>query len=542
MKHLLSMGTIGHNHLLGAAQKAFALADAGNEAGGTLVETGIRLLCMAWSEFPLNGPLAERIESLSRQSPLVSRIMTPSAVRLAGQVARLSRIEGDRAAQGLFAQGRYSELDAYFESLAGRGNVMAVARQAMMFQAMLSKWDWLETFVNGPLYRINPDVAAALLPDILLAGRRYEQSVPACEKLVSLFGLSLAGFRLAMARAGVGDSLKAQAILGRVLALNPGHTSALLALDRLAFPAGREARLPGKCVVSIYSYNKSGELARTLESVLASDLGHGVGDVLVRVLVNGSEDDSLAVAEAARERFGGVMDVVVLPVNVGAPAARNWLLDMARRDGADWIVYLDDDVLVPKDWLRGLAAGTEDFPDAGVWGCRVADAMSPSLTQHADGYLLDRVDASKQGHEVVLHEPGVECLVPDFLACRRYCASVTGCCHLFRVETLADNRGFDLQFSPSQFDDLDSDLRLLSRGKPAAYLGDVTVTHLRLANPFFEQSETSMVLGENHRSLLEARHGGHLEKLTGIQADAVRNDLTARRKRLMEAGLLPTGE
>ena len=434
--------------------------------------------------------------------------------------------------------GRHAELDVRFEALAAQGGALAVARQAVMLQSMLSKWDWLESFVRGPLSQVDPDVADALMPDILLAGGRYEQAVTACEKLVSLFGFPLAGFRLAMAHAGVGETDRAQAVLGRLLSRDPGHATALLALDRLAFPGRRDVRLSGRCVVSIYSYNKAAELARTLDSLLASDLGPEVADVCVRVLVNGSEDDSLAVAEAARDRFKGVMDVVALPVNVGAPAARNWLLDMARRDGAEWIAYLDDDVLVPRDWLRGLAAGTEDFPDAGVWGCRVADALSPSMTQHADGFLLDRDDASRQGHAVVLQEPGVECLVPDFLASRRYCASVTGCCHLFRVEILAENRGFDLQFSPSQFDDLDSDLRLLLRGKPAAYLGDVAVTHLRPANPFMTQSEASRIQGENHRALIEMRHGGHLEQLTALQSEIIDNDLAARRKRLRDAGLL----
>ncbi|MBG0789879.1 MAG: glycosyltransferase family 2 protein [Desulfovibrionaceae bacterium] len=532
---LLGMGTIGHNHLLGAARKSFGPAGGGGAGAAGAVEAGIRLLCMAWAEFPLNVPLAAQVESLSRKSSFVSRFLGSRAIRLAGRIARV-RQSGGEAAQRLFDAGRFGELDACFASLAMREGALAVAPQAVMLQSMLSRWEWLEAFVRGPVARADADLADALLPDILLASRRYGEAVSACEKLVSLFGLPVAGLRLATARAGAGDIAVAQAVLGRVLADNPAHVTALLALDGLSFPARRDVRLPGKCVVSIYSYNKSGELARTLESVLASDLGPDVGDVRVRVLVNGSEDDSLAVAETARGRFAGDMDVVALPVNVGAPAARNWLLDAARREGADWIAYLDDDVLVPADWLRGLAAGTVDFPDAGVWGCRVADALSPSLTQHADGFLLDRDDAAGQGGAVALQEPGVECLIPDFLTCRRLCASVTGCCHLFRVDTLSANNGFDLGFSPSQFDDLDSDLRLLLGGRPAAYLGDVSVTHLRPANPFMHQSESLRLLGENHRALLEARHEGHLDRLLAIQAGIVNADLAARRARLDVAG------
>jgi hypothetical protein len=536
-----SFGTLGHNHLLSTAQKAFARAETSGAEAMAEIETGIRLLCMAFVEFPLNSPLAGQLLALKAKSPLVGRLLTEAGLRLAAAVAPVSTAN-DMVAEQLFADKRFDEMEARFDTMAARPGALPVARQALMRQTMLSRWQWAESFVRESLFRSAPDLAAALLPDILLAGQQYEQAVTACEKLVSLFGLPLGGFRLALARAGAGDVEGAKSILSRILKLFPDHVSALLALDRIVFPPAYDARLEGRCAVSIYSYNKADELRRTLDSVLASDLSSGCEDVVVRVLVNGSEDDSLAVAEAARERFGGVMEVVALPVNVGAPAARNWLLDAACRDGAEWIAFLDDDVLVPGDWLCGMAAGTRDFPDAGVWGCRIADDVSPSLTQHADGFLLDRGETMNQDHEVAIHEPGIECLVPDFLGYRRYCASVTGCCHLFRVETLAGNRGFDLGFSPSQFDDLDSDLRLLAGGKPAAYLGDVAVTHLRPANPFMTQSQSSQVLGESHRSLLDGRHAVHLDHMVGIQAEIVASDLDARRDRLRAARLLNPSE
>ena len=141
-------------------------------------------------------------------------------------------------------------------------------------------------------------------------------------------------------------------------------------------------------------------------------------------------------------------------------------------------------------------------------------------------------------HRVVLHEPCAECLVPAQLNYRRLAASVTGCCHLFRVETLAGMGGFDLHFSPSQFDDLDLDLRQLGQGRGAAYLGDVQVTHLRPSNHFLPLSEGARQRSENHRALLEARHADVLDKLTGPQAALVRADLAARRLRLERAGLL----
>ena len=99
------MGTIGHNHLLCAAQKSFGLAEAKGAGNAGLVEAGIRLLCMAWVEFPLNVPLAGRIESLSRQSPIVSRLLLPPALKLAGRIVRLGQGADDETANRLFAGG-----------------------------------------------------------------------------------------------------------------------------------------------------------------------------------------------------------------------------------------------------------------------------------------------------------------------------------------------------------------------------------------------------------------------------------------------------
>ncbi|MCJ2163272.1 MULTISPECIES: glycosyltransferase family A protein [unclassified Pseudodesulfovibrio] len=432
-------------------------------------------------------------------------------------------------------------MSLFFEANTDARALVPMVGQAYQFQGVLSNWDWLEEYLKKIVAPLDPEIAQLLMGDVYLAGGRYASAVSVLEELVRLYGIRGWGLRLAAAHALAGETTRSLELLKAILTDFPMHTSALLYMDSLAFPVQRSARLQGKCVVSIYSYNKAEELARTLDSVLASDLGSGVGDISVRVLINGSGDDSLAVAERAQARFGGVMDVVALPVNVGAPAARNWLLDSAVRDGARWIVYLDDDVLVPSDWLYGFAAGVESFPDAGVWGCRVGDASSQSLTQHGDGFLLGREDAARTQQSLVLQEPCVECLMPSLLSYRRYAASVTGCCHLFEVESLVQSKGFDILFSPSQFDDLDLDLRRLVQGKPAAYLGDVHIVHLRESSHFQQLSDGAVMRSEAHRHILEERHVSRLDALLNVQSALVEADLDVRRARLREAGLLPVG-
>jgi len=539
LKDYLLFGTRGHNHLLAAAQKAFALANGAGAESPFLIGLGARLFCMAWAEFPLNAPLAGEVVKLYEGIPAVRQILTPHSLAVAKRISRSGHGEGSLEASSLFMQGRYAELDECLMNSARGDMVLPVARQAMLYQGLLSKWGWLEGFVQRVLAPVEPELAKVLLAEVLLAHGKSRAAVRAYEPLLERFGLTTVGLNLATAYADSGEKEKAMALLRELLTEFPLHTSALLLMDSLAFPAKRDVRLNGKCVVCIYSYNKADELGRTLESVLASDLSKNVGDISLRVLVNGSEDESLEIVKAAKFSFDGELDIVDLPVNVGAPAARNWLIDAAGKDGAEWVVFLDDDVIVPYDWLLGLAAGTEEFPDAGVWGCRVRDAVSPNITQHADGFVLCREDAAKQDGRVILHEPLTECLIPSQLNYRRYASSVTGCCHLFRLEELQQRKGFDLLFSPSQFDDLDLDLRMLRDGKPAAYLGDVDIKHLRVSNHLRAQSEEAERQSRNHRQLLEDRHDKQLESILDTQFAYLRADIAAKKIRLQKAGLLP---
>lgn len=541
LSDFLSFGSLGHSHLLVAAQKAFRSAEnaASPAEANASIETGARLLCMSWVESPLNGRLAGEIHRLSSQVPALRQMLGEDGAGFAAEVASTAAVHEDRAARLLFFGGEYDALNDHVHALAAGGNTMAAAGQAWLYQRTLSQWDWLEDFIGSRMGTECHAIRELLMAEVFLANGKYGQAVDAYERLHGTLSIPGIRFRLATALAGAGDLDRSRKLLKESVAEFPMHTSALLLLDSLAFPAKRGFRLDGKCIVSIYSYNKSKELSQTLESVLASDLGSAVGDITVRVLINGSEDDSLDVALAAQERFGARMDVVPLPVNVGAPAARNWLIDAAAKDGAEWLVFLDDDVLVPSDWLAGLASGVKEYPDAGVWGCRVGDGTSDSITQHADGFLLSPEDAQATGQNIALHAPAGECMLPLQLGYRRHSATVTGCCHLFRVETLVDNHGFDLRFSPSQYDDFDSDLRLLKQGRGVVYLGDVGIKHLRVSPRLSEPSESAQLQSENHFALLEGCHKADMDRLYRTQTAFVRGDLKSKRARLQAAGYLP---
>ena len=139
--------------------------------------------------------------------------------------------------------------------------------------------------------------------------------------------------------------------------------------DLLQDTGKRRGKVSGRVAIVLYSFNKAAELDATLESLFASDIASHP----VWVLDNGSSDGTAAVIDSWVERAGGRLRRIDLHVNIGAPAARNWLMSVPDVRECEWIAYLDDDVELPADWLSLFGAAVDTYPQAGVWGCKVVD-------------------------------------------------------------------------------------------------------------------------------------------------------------------------
>ncbi|OIQ50380.1 Glycosyl transferase family 2 [Pseudodesulfovibrio hydrargyri] len=316
----------------------------------------------------------------------------------------------------------------------------------------------------------------------------------------------------------------------------------LRAFDALSGAAGERSPLPGRTAVLLYSWNKADELDATLSSLLASDLA----GVSVFVLDNGSTDGTAGVLDRFASRFADVIGadrftVIPLRVNVGAAAARNWLLHLDAVREHDFCCYLDDDVDLPSDWLLRLGAAVRRYPEAGVWGCKVVDHANPLCIQSADNHLaMDpeaRVDLSRTAPNPFsltgLHVQTLDTGGFDFL---RPCASVTGCCHLFRTRVLLESGDFAIQLSPSQYDDMEHDLRLCEAGLFPVYQGHLAVRHRKRtgAASLTSDQERGNALGNKYKmqtmharadiaealraeqALLEADLTGKLDYLEGV--------------------------
>lgn len=451
-------------------------------AGGAAVSClADRLALAVWEDAPLDAAAATVLARRQADRPF----LPPDLARTVVAVAAQDRAAGDDPEhQRLAARRDVPGLTRLFLGrLAKAPDDLAAARGLASVAPMAADPGTLDAAatVLAGLPGVLAPLGLAVAGELALLAGRPELAVTQLRTCLDALSFSGPRFPLAQARLALGDREGARAELSRLAAVRPLDA---LAMGRLhALRQGLDTRLsplPGPVTVLLYTFDNAVRLDRTLAALAATDQSFAPagGGPRLLVLDNGCRDDTAAVLAAWRDRLGDTLGVVRLPVNVGAPAARNWLASLPAVRERAFAVYLDDDALVPPDWLGRLGAVVAVFPEAGVYGCRVRGSGAPRFAQSADGHLwpTPRQDAA-WGRGFTLLRPWLH--TPDWgqYALTRPCATVTGCCHLFLTETLTATGGFDLRFSPSQYDDLDHDLRRLGQGRVAVCAGELVVVH-----------------------------------------------------------------
>jgi GT2 family glycosyltransferase len=273
-----------------------------------------------------------------------------------------------------------------------------------------------------------------------------------------------------------GDAETGRGILGRLATRIPWHVHVILKVYDLQFPLTTPVEITGEISTAIllYSWNKGDLLRETLGDLARSRLGRA----RIVVLDNGSTDSTRAVVNEAQRIFGNRLTRVELPVNIGAPAARNWLLSLPEVSRCEWVAFLDDDVRIPTSWLEELLAAGRAHPECGAVGCRVGGNGSPFVLQEADTHLFPPGEVE---HFNILNSCTGE-LDTGLFTYRRPCVSVTGCCHLLRTKALERAGNFDIRFNPSQLDDFERDVRSFLAGFPCVYQGQTAVRHVQFSS------------------------------------------------------------
>jgi GT2 family glycosyltransferase len=531
IQNTLLLGSVGKLHIVGLAEAALRNASQGPpEKASFFASLGLDLLLAAWEDDPLDGHLASQLLTLqSKLSGIPAHLhdilrYVDRAWRQPAQNAYYSRLLQRREPDKLH---RFLE-----QMLVKEPNNLYWWQQALAFGCFGQDWEWLDNclgrywpeeqrtlkaVIQGDLERIQnlPVNQEALHLKI-----EHAQSRAASQKLLG---------DLALAE---GDPEKALNHWMTSLRLRPWQTSLLLKVhDQITRRDRQTAALYGKTVILLYSFNKADELALTLTSLADSELNGAT----ITVLDNASTDQTASLLRQWTEQLGPKrLQIVSLPVNIGAPAARNWLMHLPQCREADWIAYLDDDVSLPTDWLLRLGAAVENYPQAGVWGCKVVDFQNPMSVQSADLHVLSLERSDREGHKEGwtsfklsnLHHQILDHAQFSYV---RPCTSVTGCCHLFSRDVLLECGDFDLRFSPSQFDDLDHDLRLALAGRPAVFQGHLMIRHMKqtgratLNNPL--QYGNAMA---NEYKLHNKYTQNMVERIATCNQDVVRHDLITK--------------
>ncbi len=410
--------------------------------------------------------------------------------------------------------------------------------QAWHFGRFSGQGEWLEAVLAPCLALPGPNPVAALLAAEAAflrgdfeAAARFGDAAAQWEGRVLPWqrpGLLAAEARLRLGRRG--EALRGFAA---VLARRPWDARLWAKAHDVA--TGLDAQtspLPGTLAVGCYTWSKAGDLAATLDALLPALEAAGTpGGLppLLALLDNGSADATQKVAARAAKALGDRFLSVRLPVNVGAAAARNWLAALPEVRARDFLLYLDDDALLPKDAFGRLGAAVAAAPGAFAWGCRVVDAASPWVAQHADLHLTPGEDGESLRFSTShAHEP-------DWggLAYLRPCASVSGCCHLFRTDELAGGGGFDIRLSPSQYDDLERDVRRAASGRSACYQGHLAVRHLKSEGGAAKSNRAAEAGARGNRIKLEALHPAEeIARIRDADLAALEADLAVKADRL----------
>lgn len=531
----LLIGSTGRTHLLECG--LMALSAAGDDPG--LIRPGADMLASALGENPLSGETAATLAGLPRTDVLLGKPVAELARTIAASWQRPDNLSYYIR---LASKRDLPRLKSYLtDRFAEEPGNLFWREQGLALALFEADHDFaLQCIDAGPVRALGP-VWSALMSQAAYLRGDFAQAFELAGSLDG-FGPGFKLLRQSEALLASGRRDQGTALLQASLIASPWRTQAALRLHDIVTDLDRgTADLGGTTLICLYSWNKANDLDATLSALHASDLG----TARLVVLNNGSTDRTPEMLDAWADRFGPDKFLRIdLPVNVGAAAARNWLMHTDEACEADWLIYLDDDAIVPADWLGKFGASVRAMPDAGVWGCKVVDDAQPALLQGVDFHYQPFEDvppgpdlSSIQPNPVRfanLHVQGLDFGQFDYL---RPCASVTGCCHLFRADRLRKVGDFSLMLMPSQYDDMERDLRMNRAKMLAGYQGHLAVRHKKRTG---QTTLAGGVEGANalgNRYKMQVMHPREeLEQSAAMELQALEDDLSRKLDRLENGG------
>jgi len=178
------------------------------------------------------------------------------------------------------------------------------------------------------------------------------------------------------------------------------------------------------------------------------------------ILLNGADEDVAAFCE--REVAGARVERS--RVNLGFPAGCNLAAAQAR--GA-FLVFLNDDTQVAPRWLESLVQAADEHPQAGAIGSRLL--FADGSVQEAGGVIWRDGNTAQVGRGRSPASRSYGCLRPV-----DYCSAAS---LLVRRSTWDVVGGFDEEYFPGYFEDVDLCLAIRQHGQQVLYEPRSQVVH-----------------------------------------------------------------
>ncbi len=531
LKRKLRLGFTGKRHLLDIAGWCL------RSGAKALQPVAVDAVLAAFGENPLDGEMASELVS----NKAIRDLLPATSLRaMHALVERWHRPEHLGYFERLLKLRDFPKLKKFIgQSVEREPDNLFWREQAVTFGLIDNDVDWVRSMIDMPLPTGMPPGLDAIGVRLNCLDKAYNEAASLAEKAGDVFGRSYKGRISGLFP--LRDDGAAKADLMESVEHSPWDVGLILRAHDILTGRDKETkRLDGSVAILLYSWNKAEELDSTLHSLFHSHLT----DASIVVLDNGSTDTTHNVLAAWQGRFTDLLgenrfELISLPVNIGAPPARNWLMHHPLVSDYDYMCYIDDDVELPPDWLEKLAVAVDHYPDAGVWGCKVVDHANPALIQSADSHLLVESEvpplnlSSPTPNPFRLSNLPIQSMDTGYFNFLRPCASVTGCCHLFRTQRLKESGDFAIQLSPTQYDDMEHDLRLCISGHFAVYQGHLSVRHKKNTGSASHTSaqEEGNALGNKYK--MQTMHT-HEALMTAMQTEQtlLDNDILKKIKRV----------
>jgi len=212
----------------------------------------------------------------------------------------------------------------------------------------------------------------------------------------------------------------------------------------------------------LVTWNSLAYLRRTLETLARVD--YPADRIRVIVANNGSNDGTPEYLEQLARSYPFSLTTLNLPLNCGVAVGLNFAI---QAGSGELVARLDDDIVLPTDWLKLMLGDLRQRPFAGAVGLKTLGDDDRRAIQWAA--------ETRQPH-VYSHADEPDAGQADLLTRVPY---VAGCCVLYRRDAIRRCGLVDVRYGPTQVDDIDHSTALAHAGFEILCEGRSSVLHKR---------------------------------------------------------------